>query len=173
MKYGLGASRVGSFPEMVQEGVTVALGSDSANWSNVFDVGFQAYLAATIHRESRMAYPLITAEDVLEMATVNGAKVMRQEGKLGVLAKGHKADIVIDRRKRAEWYPGLDLVYDLVYAGQSKDVDTVIIDGQVILKDGHFVGFDEQAALAEMHGAALALAKRCGHPPAPRWPVIE
>ena len=172
LKYGLGASRVGWFPEMVKEGCIVALGSDSANWSNVFDVGFQAYLAATIHREARMAYPLITAEQALEMATLNGARILQQDGRIGALAPGHKADIVIVRRKRAEWYPMLDLVYDLVYAGRSQDVDTVIIDGEVVLRDGQFTRFDERAALAEIHRAALALAKRVGCAPTARWPVV-
>jgi cytosine/adenosine deaminase-related metal-dependent hydrolase len=66
----------------------------------------------------------------------------------------------------------LDLVYDLVYAGRSQDVDTVIIDGEVVLRDGQFTRFDEMAALAEIHHAALALAKRVGCAPTARWPVV-
>lgn len=173
MTHGLGASHQGRFPEMLQRGITVALGSDSANWSNAFDMGLQIYLAATMHREAKMEMPTITAEQALEMATLNGARALGMEEHIGSLEPGRKADIVIiGREKRPEWHPGLDLVYDLVYAGQAKSVDTVLIDGQVVLRDGHFVEFDEEEAYVEIDRAAWAVAKRLGFPRY-RWPVID
>jgi 5-methylthioadenosine/S-adenosylhomocysteine deaminase len=173
MKYALGSSHVGYHPDLVVRGVPLALGSDSSNWSNYFDMGMQIYLAATLHREATMVLPTITAEQALEMGTLNGARVMGIPDLVGVIEAGRRADIVVDRMQRPEWHPGLDLVYDLVYAAQSKSVDTVLIDGQVVLKDGHFVTFDEEAAYAEIDRAARALVKRLGFSPPERWPVIR
>lgn len=172
VKYGLGGSHAGKFPEMLERGVPVALGSDSSNWSNYFDVGMLAYLAATIHREARMRLPTITAEQALEMATLNGARVLGMQDYIGALEPGRKADIVIDNCDRPEWHPGLDLVNDLVYAAQCKSVDTVLIDGEVILRDGRFVNFDEKEAYAEIDRVSKAMAQRFGFP-RPRWPLVE
>jgi cytosine/adenosine deaminase-related metal-dependent hydrolase len=172
MKYGLGSSHVGYHPDLIVRGVPLALGSDSSNWSNYFDMGMQIYLAATIHREATMVLPTITAEQALEMGTLNGARVMGVPDLVGAIEVGRRADVVIDRMQRPEWHPGLDLVYDLVYAAQSKTVDTVLIDGEIVLKDGHFVTFDEQAAYAEIDRVARALVKRLGFSTPTRWPVI-
>lgn len=172
MKYGLGSSHVGYHPDLVVRGFRLALGSDSSNWSNYFDMGMQVYLVATLHREATMVLPTITAEQALEMATLNGAHVMGIPKLVGAIEVGRRADIVIDRQGRPEWHPGLDLVYDLVYAAQSKTVDTVLIDGEIVLRDGHFVKFDEQAAYAEIDRAARALTKRLGFWTPARWPVI-
>ena len=172
MKYGLGGSHIGYHPDLVIRGVPLALGSDSSNWSNYFDMGMQAYLAATLHREATMVLPTITAEQALEMATLHGARVMGVPDLVGAIEANRRADIVIDRMQRPEWHPGLDPVYDLVYAAQSKTVDTVLIDGEVILKDGRFVAFDENEAYAEIDKAARALVKRLGFEIPQRWPVI-
>ena len=172
IKYGLGGSHMGHHPELLVRGVPLALGSDSSNWSNFFDVGMQVYLAATLHREATMVLPTITAETALEMATLNGAHVMGIPTLIGAIEVGRRADIVVDRRQRPEWHPGLDLVYDLVYAAQSKTVDTVLIDGKVVFRDGRFVTVDEETAYAEIDRAARALVKRLGFSTPARWPVI-
>jgi 5-methylthioadenosine/S-adenosylhomocysteine deaminase len=163
---------MGYHPDLVGRGFRLAQGSDSSNWSNYFDMGMQVYLAATIHREVTMVMPTITAEQALEMATLNGAHVLGIPNLVGAIEVGRRADIVIDRMRRPEWHPGLDLVYDLVYAGQSKTVDTVLIDGEIVFRDGHFVTFDEEAAYAEIDRAARALTKRLGFSTPTRWPVI-
>jgi cytosine/adenosine deaminase-related metal-dependent hydrolase len=172
MKYGLGSSHVGYHPDLVIRGVPLALGSDSSNWSNFFDMGMQTYLMATLHREATMALPTITAEQALEMATLHGARVMGIPDLVGAIEVDRRADIVIDRMQRPEWHPGLDLVYDLVYAAQSKTVDTVLIDGEVILKDGHFVAFDEKEAYREIDRAARNLLARLDFKVPQRWPII-
>jgi 5-methylthioadenosine/S-adenosylhomocysteine deaminase len=173
MKYGLGSSNAGYHPDLLTRGFRLALGSDSSNWSNYFDVGMQVYLAATLHREATMVLPTITAEQSLEMATLNGAHVMGVPHLVGAVEAGRRADIVIDKKLRPEWHPGMDVVYDLVYASQSKTVDTVLIDGEVVLQDGRFVGFDEQAAYKEIDGAARRLTERLGYSTPERWPVVR
>lgn len=170
-RVAMGVSRVGHFPEMVNAGINVALGSDSGNYSDFLDVGRQAYLAATIHREARGAMPTITAEQALEMATINGARSLGIANQVGALEPGKKADIVIHAYRRPEWRPGLDAVNSLIYSAQSVAVDMVIVDGDIILEDGHFTRVDEETQYREIDRAARQLYERMGFRIQHRWPV--
>jgi cytosine/adenosine deaminase-related metal-dependent hydrolase len=172
LKVGLGASHHSRFPEMLERGVRVALGSDSSNWSNFFDINMQIYLAAVIHREARMKTPTITAEQAIEMATVNAAHVLGIPDLVGALESGRRADIVMYNRERPEWHPQLDLVNCLVYAGQSKGIDSVIINGEVVLRKGRFTKFDQDALYQEIDRQARSVATRLGFPRL-RWPHIQ
>jgi cytosine/adenosine deaminase-related metal-dependent hydrolase len=170
-RVGMGVSHVGRFPEMVARGVNVALGSDSGNYSDFFDIGRQAYLAATLHREARGEMPTISAEQVLEMATINGAKSLGLADRIGSLEPGKKADIVVHTYRRPEWRPGLDVINSLIYSAQSVGVDTVIVDGEIILEGGRFTRVDEEAEYHQIDRAARALYERMGFAIQNRWPV--
>jgi cytosine/adenosine deaminase-related metal-dependent hydrolase len=171
-RVGMGVSRIGRFPEMVTQGVNVALGSDSGNYSDFFDVGRQAYLAATIHREARGIMPTISAETALEMATVNGARSLGVLDAIGSLEAGKRADIVIHSHRRPEWHPGLDPVNSLIYSAQSVSVDTVIVDGEVVLRGGAFTRLDEEAEYRRIDELARQLHRRMGFEIRPCWPVV-
>jgi cytosine/adenosine deaminase-related metal-dependent hydrolase len=166
-------SHVGCFPEMAAAGVNVALGSDSGNYSDFYDVGRQMYLAATMHREARGVMPTITAEQAIEMATLNGARAIGAGGWLGSLEVGKQADLVIHRWGRPEWRPGVDPVNSLVYSAQSAAVDTVVVGGELILDSGRFTRVDEEAELRAIDRAARALNERSGYRVAHRWPVVQ
>ena len=172
-RVAMGASRHGRFPEMVARGVNVALGSDSGNYSDFFDIGRQAYLAATLHREARGQMPTIAAEQALEMATINGARSLGVDGWLGSLEVGKQADLVLHAYDRPEWRPGLDPVNSLLYSAQSVGVDTVVVQGEVVLVDGRFARLDAAAAYRRIDRAARSLYGRMGFEIPHRWPVIE
>ncbi|MGD2052394.1 MAG: amidohydrolase family protein [Acidimicrobiia bacterium] len=171
VRWGLGVSRTGAVPEMLAAGVNVALGSDSGNYADAFDIGKQAYLAATIHREARGGTPVISAEAALEMATLNGARAVGAEDRIGSLEPGKRADLVIHGADRPEWHPSLDPVTTLLYAAQSSGVRDVIVDGRVILRDGRLTQIDEQDAYGQIDAAARSLADRMGFVVPHRWPV--
>ena len=158
---------------MLAAGVNVGLGSDSGNYSDYFDIGRQAYLAATIHREARGQMPTISAEQALEMATINGARALGLAGEIGSLEVGKKADIVIHDYRRPEWRPGLDVLNSLIYSAQSVAVDTVIIDGEIVLQGGRFVHLDEDAEYRRIDAAARALYARMGFGIRSRWPIVS
>jgi cytosine/adenosine deaminase-related metal-dependent hydrolase len=167
-RVGMGVSHVGHFPEMVEAGVNVALGSDSGNYSDFFDIGRQAYLAATLHREARQRLPTISAPQAFEMATINGAASLGLAAQVGSLEVGKCADIVIHSARRPEWHPALDPVNNLIYSAQSVGVDTVVVDGTIILEGGEFTRVDERAAYQRIDAAAKALFGRMGfHFPQP------
>ena len=171
-RVAMGVTRHGHFPEMLARGVNVALGSDSGNYSDFFDVGRQAYLVATIHREAKEEMPTITAEQALEMATINGARSLGIGELTGSLEVGKKADITIHSYRRPEWRPGLDVVNSLIYSAQSTGVDTVIVDGEIVLEGGRFTRLDEEAAYGRIDAAARGLYGRMGWEARDRWPVL-
>ncbi|MBM3800755.1 MAG: amidohydrolase family protein [Acidimicrobiia bacterium] len=170
-RVGMGVSKVGRFPEMVAQGVNVALGSDSGNYSDFFDVARQAYLASTIHREARGVMPAISAHQALEMATRNGARSLGMLDAIGSLEVGKKADIVIHSGCRPEWHPGLNVVNSLVYSAQSASVDTVMVDGEIILRGGRFVRLDEEAEYRKIDALAQNLHRRMGFAIPSPWPL--
>ncbi len=172
-RVAMGASRHGRFPEMVAGGVNVALGSDSGNYSDYFDIGRQAYLAATLHREARGQMPTISAEQALEMATINGARALGVDDWVGSLEVGKQADLVLHAYDRPEWRPGLDPVNSLLYSAQSVGVDTVVVQGEVILEGGRFTRLDARAAYERIDKAARSLYDRMGFVIEHRWPVVE
>ena len=171
-RVAMGVSHQGLFPEMVAQGVNVALGSDSGNYSDFFDVGRQAYLAATIHREARGEMPTISAEQAMEMATINGARSLGLGDQIGSLEAGKRADIVVHSYRRPEWRPGLDVMNSLIYSAQSVAVDTVVVDGRIVLQGSRFTRVDEEAEYAQIDRAAKALYERMGFGPQNRWPVL-
>jgi cytosine/adenosine deaminase-related metal-dependent hydrolase len=167
MRRGMGALRVGQFPEMLAAGITVALGSDG--WSGAHDIARQAYLAASVFREIRDAVPVITAETALEMATCNGARALGMLDQVGSLEPGKRADIVVHR---ARWPGPLldDPVPNLVYYAQSRTVDTVFVDGEAIFDGGRFTRFDADAAIDRINRAAALREAQIGFRRGP-WPI--
>jgi 5-methylthioadenosine/S-adenosylhomocysteine deaminase len=171
VRWGMGAARLGRFPEMIAAGINVALGSDSGNYSDFLDIGRQIYLAATIHREVRGLTPVVTAEQALEMGTINGARALDIAADVGSIEVGKRADIVVHDARRPEWHPLTDPAASFVYAAQSTGVRDVVIDGEVVLERGRFTRLDELAALAEVDHAAADLSRRMGLAIERPWPI--
>ena len=90
----------------------------------------------------------------------------------GSLEVGKKADITVHSYRRPEWRPGLDVVNSLIYSAQSTGVDTVIVDGEIILEEGRFTRLDEEAEYRRIDAAARALYGRMGWEAKDRWPVF-
>ncbi|MCK5128811.1 MAG: amidohydrolase [Clostridiales bacterium] len=134
-------------PELLEEGVNVALGTDASTCDNKYDMFDAMRLAAIIHK-CRLLDPLvIPAETAIEMATINGAKAMKKEHLLGSLEVGKKADIITIDCNNPRLIPNTNPVSMVVYSAQGTDVDNVIIDGKFIVKDREILTMDEQAIM--------------------------
>jgi 5-methylthioadenosine/S-adenosylhomocysteine deaminase len=170
-----GSCSQGKFPELLEAGVTVALGVDSATANNSLDMFRAMYQAATCHKEMRLDPSLISPEQALEMATINGARALRWQDELGSLDVGKKADVIIVDASRPHWLPRQDfsMVPNLVYSASGADVDTVIIDGVIVMEDREMKTVDEERFLAEVQKAGRQVLKRAGLEDKlrPRWPV--
>lgn len=171
LRLAYGITRHGKFPEMLAQGICVSLGMDGATSSDFLDMCRAMHLAASLFKDSRMDGNLIPAEQALEMATINGAKSLRMEDQIGSLEAGKKADIVLFNCHRPEWTPMWDSVSTLVWSADGRSVETVIIDGNVVLEKGTFIGLDEQQVLAEARAQAVSCNERIGLPLKARWPV--
>lgn len=169
----MSSSIYGSFPEMVEEEIPIALGSDQGNSSDGLDICRMAYLAAIIHKEARRTLPAISAETAFEMATINGAKVMGMDNNIGSLELGKKADIVIHNLNHPGSHPPFDPLNNLIFSIQSKSIDTVLIDGKTIVENGKLTTLDEQEIYKKIDAKAFDLSKRMNYKVKRTWPIIK
>lgn len=160
MLWGHGGSLHSRHARLWRRGANVALGSDSANWSNDLDVFRQADVAILTTRDIKADRASLGALDAMRMATRGGARAAGLEAHIGSIEVGKRADLVIHAHDRPELFPRTDTVRNVVHAARSKSVRTVIIDGRVILRDGDFVAVDERAVLAAADGLARSLLRR-------------
>jgi 5-methylthioadenosine/S-adenosylhomocysteine deaminase len=163
MMWGHGGCFDGRHAQLWRRGANIALGSDSANWSNDFDLWRQASLAVLTTREAHGDRSYLIAEEGLYMATRGGARAVGMEDRIGSLEPGKRADIVIHTLDRPEMIPVTNMIRNLFYASRLKSVHTVIIDGKVVLENGRFVALDERCLLTEINRAAQSLLARMGH----------
>ncbi|MBI2361387.1 MAG: amidohydrolase [Deltaproteobacteria bacterium] len=168
-----GSAKVGKFPELIDMGVTVALGCDSSAANNSLDMFRAMYEAATVHKEARLVADLIVPEKALEMATIDGARAVHWDHEIGSLEKGKKADIIIVEARRSNWIPMHDfsIVPNLVYSGEGADVETSIIDGKVVMENRKILTANVDRTLSRAQEAASTIVSRLPYRIKPRWPV--
>lgn len=162
MMWGHGSMVHGRHAELFLRGGNIALGSDSSNWSNDFDLWRQASLAVLTARDVCEDRTRLVAEDGFEMATLNGARAVGMADRIGSLEAGKCADIVIHTLDRPEIQPVTDRMRGLFYSSRSKSVHTVIINGKVVLEAGRFPELCERELLREIGQASVSLLKRMG-----------
>ena len=172
MMWGIGGATGGSHAELYRRGVNVGHGSDSSNWANTFDMGRNATLAVLAARDGRRDRTILTAEDALTMATINGARGVCLDDRIGSLEVGKRADIVIRTNDLPEMHPVTDPISNLVYAAGSKSVRTVLVDGRVIVEDGRPALIDPVEIYRNADAAARAALGRMGYRTPRRWPGL-
>lgn len=129
------ASGIAPVKKMMDAGVNVAIGTDGASSNNDLDMWEEMRTASLLQKVATMDPCSIPAYTALQMATVNGAKAIGREGELGILAPGALADILLVNLEKPHLYPHTNLVSELVYSAHSEDVDTVIINGRIVVEN--------------------------------------
>jgi cytosine/adenosine deaminase-related metal-dependent hydrolase len=170
MKHCKGLSRHGRFPEMVERGVCVSLGADSANGSDHANMLRIIHLAVQIFKDARMDYAVFPAETVLEMATLKGAEALLMADSLGSIEPGKKADLVVFDRNHPEWRPLLNVAGSLAYAVTDRSIDQVFISGRLVLDKGRVVGVDEYEIYAKVEELSRQVMDRAQIRPKLKWP---
>ncbi len=151
------ASGIAKIPELLAHGVTVGLGADGAACNNNLDLWVELRLAALLHKP-RAGPTAMGAMQVLEMATLNGAKALGLEGQVGAIIEGYKADLTVVDVSGAHVTPvAHDVVSTLVYGTQSRDVTDVVVDGELVVRDRQVLTMNEAAVLdaARAHATRL------------------
>lgn len=152
----------GKTPEMLELGVTVSLGSDSAMSGNFLDAIRQTFLVVGGFHEARLDPKIIRPEVALEMITINGARSMLWDDQLGSLEVGKKADISILDTQRPEWQPIHNPIANLVYCAHGGCADTVIVDGKILMRGGKVLTPNETDLYEEARDRAASLVRRAG-----------
>lgn len=148
---------------MFRAGVNVGLGSDGAYVNCSMDMVEQMKFAALIQNVSHLDPTLMSAERVIEMATINGARALGIDHLVGSLEVGKRADVVIFDLEKAHAMVGNRPIAALVFSAHGTDVDTVFVNGRLLLRGGRLVGFDREAeVLAEARARATEVIKRAG-----------
>jgi len=154
------ASGIAPIPEMLAAGLTVGLGSDGPASSNNHSL-FQAMkFAALIQKGAHRDATILTAEKVLEMATIDGARAVGLETEVGSIEVGKKADIVVVDPGSAWITPLHNAPSALVYSALGHEVSDVMIDGRPVLRAGQLTSVDAAAVQRAAQAAADDLAAR-------------
>lgn len=157
LKLGAGIAPVA---KMLRAGVNVALGTDGAGTNDNLDLHEVMRLAIMLQRPAlpdRRHWP--TANDALRMATINGGRAMGVKD-LGRLVPGAPADFTLHDLSAVTWTPLNDVVAQLVFAASGATVDTVIVDGRVLVENRRIGSFDVAPVVAAVRGLVPTLRQR-------------
>jgi len=156
------ASGIAPVAEMLAAGVRVGLGTDGAASNNDLDMWEEMRLAAFLQKVHEMNPEVLSAREVLGMATIGGATAIGLGETIGSLEVGKRGDLIQVAFDDVHHVPTYDVVSHLVYVTDEQDVASVVVDGKVLLRDGDFMTIDtarvakEARALAARIQAALA-----------------
>lgn len=135
------ASGTAPIKTYLDNGINVALGTDGASSNNNLNMFEEMHLASLIHKGASLDPTVVDAYQVLKMATVNGAKALGLNN-VGKIEKGYLADIIILDLDKPHFYPKHNLISNVVYSAQGSDVDTVIINGEILMQNREFTKLD-------------------------------
>jgi 5-methylthioadenosine/S-adenosylhomocysteine deaminase len=155
LKLGSGLAPVS---EMLDLGISVSLGADGAACNNRLDMFTEMRTAALIQK-ARRGPEALPALSVLRMATVGGARALGLGDQIGSIEPSKRADLILLNIDQPHTTPASDLVSTIVYAARASDVRTVLIDGQVLMRDGRFTAFDESEVLANARDEAASMLR--------------
>jgi 5-methylthioadenosine/S-adenosylhomocysteine deaminase len=131
-------------------GMRVGLGTDGpAGSNNDLNMMEEMDLAAKLQKSYRVDPRALGAMGALEMATIEGARALHMEKEIGSLEKGKKADLVILNLDTPNAVPMYDVYSQIVYALKASEVETVVVGGKTLLKDGKVSTVDEAKAMAK------------------------
>lgn len=150
------ASGISPVTKLLAEGVTVALGTDGASSNNNLDMLEEIRLAALLAKIDTLNPLAVPAAQALQMATEFGAQALGLKN-VGRLEEGCKADIVLWDMNGVEWQPNYNPVSLLVYSANASAVDTVIVDGKILMEGRELKTLDEEKICAEFKACANRL----------------
>jgi 5-methylthioadenosine/S-adenosylhomocysteine deaminase len=156
------ASGVARVPDFLAAGLTVSLGVDGAASNDTNDMMETIKTAALIHKCVRRDARIVSAAEVLEMATLGGARAIGREKDLGSLEAGKKADLFVFNPKTARTVPMADPVAALVYSGGEENIETTVVGGEVVMEKRRSRRLDEEQALTVCQAESAALRKETG-----------
>lgn len=157
MKLGMGVAKIN---DILRLGVTVGIGTDGPASNNTLDMFESMKIAALLQKVSYRDSTVLPAETVLRMATLDGARALGLEKHVGSLEVNKKADLILVDFNKAHLTPRHDLYANLVYAAHGNDVDTVIVDGKVLMEKRCVKTLNEVEVMKRAEQTAQNLVQR-------------
>jgi 5-methylthioadenosine/S-adenosylhomocysteine deaminase len=159
MKLASGTAKV---PAMRKAGISVGLGTDGAASNNDLDMFEAMRQAAFLHKLTTGDPRAVPAAAALAMATIEGARALQMDDRIGSLEPGKRADMIIVSMAGARQTPMYDPVSHLVYVARGDDVTTTIVNGRILMRDGKVLSLDETAVLREANEMAVKVRQAVG-----------
>ena len=160
-------------PRMLKEGICVSIGTDGASSSNRMDIVDEMWLTSLIHKGWRLDSTVVPSEDILRMATKNGARAILDDALYGSLEPGKKADLIVINPYGPSMMPVNDKIASLVTAMHSTNVESTMCDGKWLMRDRKILTLDEDAILKEACERGAAIYDRAGIKLPDRFPVVK
>lgn len=159
------AAGVAPVPKMMKEGVFVGLGTDGAASNNDLNMWEEMDTVAKLHKVFSGDPKIISAQEAFELATIRGAQALHLEKEIGSLEAGKRADFLIIERDELNQIPLYNIYSDLVYATKASDVQTVIINGRVVMQNRRLLTLNETAIKRDARVFREKIIKSLGNPP--------
>ena len=158
MKLGSGIAPVA---KLLEEGISVSLGADGAACNNRLDM-FTEMRTAALLQKALHGPEVLDANRVFRMGTIDGARALGLEAEIGSLEIGKRADVAVVKLNQLHTSPEADVVSVLVYAAEASDVQSVVIDGRLVMQNRELLTIDEADTVAEANAQAEVLMIQVG-----------
>lgn len=169
MRY-LGFAKV---PEMLRAGICVTIGTDGAPSNNRMTLIDEMWLTSLIHKGRLLEPTVMPAHTILDMVTRNAAQAVLWQNEIGSLEAGKKADLVVINPRTPTMLPLHDPVANMVTAMQARNVESVMVDGRWLMRDGIVTSVNEAEILLEAQARATAIVQRAGIRLPSRFPIAD
>ena len=157
-------SGIAPIAKLLEEEVSVSLGADGAACNNRLDM-FTEMRTAALLQKALHGPEVLPASRVLRLATIDGARALGLESEIGSLEVGKRADVAVVTLDQLHMSPEAEVISSLVYAGEASDVQTVIVDGRILMRDRTLLTLDEADVIADADAQSELLMSRAGLTP--------
>ena len=161
-KLAKGAGAFGKYPELIEAGVTVCLGTDGVSASGNLNLMRQMYVVAGLFKDIRNDPTMVGARMALRMATIDGAKALGWDEEIGSIEIGKKADFVLFNLHHVEWTPYFDPLQALVWSASPNSIDQTWVNGRALYSAGKVQTIDEETLFEDARKRAKAIIERAG-----------
>ena len=136
--------------QMLDAGINVCLGTDGCGSNNSLNMFQEMNAAGLVYKGANRQAQCVDAAEVLKMATVNGAKAIGHEGELGTIREGAIADLILINLNEPQFIPANNIISGMVYSSTGAEVDTVLVDGRVLMENRRMTTIDENRVYDEI-----------------------
>nr|WP_294998458.1 amidohydrolase family protein [uncultured Methanobrevibacter sp.] len=152
------ASGVAPVSKLIENGVCVSIGTDGASSNNNLDLIEELKTASLLQKVSTLDPKVLSSDEAIQMATVNGAKALGLDSEIGSIEVGKKADIILIDTNTANMTPdSSNITSNIVYSANGSNVDTTICNGKILMENKKLTVLDEDEIYAKARQAIKEL----------------